>query len=73
MMMASSKLYIGFSGCCDSRMPKRFLMVTRCLENLSSGENRAVLSRNKVRHLRIDLEVLLCAVSSSAYRDVRSL
>ena len=38
---ASSSLYIGFSGCCDRRMPKRFLIVTRCLENLSSGENRA--------------------------------
>jgi hypothetical protein len=30
------------AGCCVGKSPNRFLMVTLCLENLSSGENRAV-------------------------------
>jgi hypothetical protein len=36
-----SSFYMGLAGSWVGRMPKRFLMVTRCLENLSSGEKRA--------------------------------
>ena len=31
----------GFAGVCVSSTPNRFFTVTRCRENLSSGENRA--------------------------------
>lgn len=34
--------YSGFSGVCGNRTLNRFLIVTLCLENLSSGEKRAV-------------------------------
>lgn len=33
--------YIGLAGSCVGRTPYRFFIVTRCRENLSSGENRA--------------------------------
>lgn len=33
--------YNGFDGSWVGRTPNRFLIVTRCRENLSSGENRA--------------------------------
>lgn len=33
--------YMGFAASCVGSRPKRFLIVTLCLENLSSGEKRA--------------------------------
>lgn len=35
------RFHMGFVGSWVGRMPYRFFMVTRCRENLSSGEKRA--------------------------------
>lgn len=41
------KCYISVAGFCVSSSPKRFLIVTRCRENLSSGEKRAAHNRKQ--------------------------
>lgn len=40
-----SYIYIGFSGSCGNNKLNRFFNCTRYLENLSSGEKRAVAGR----------------------------
>jgi len=53
--------YIGLSGNCVNNTLYRFLIVTRCLENLSSGEKRAVQSTKK------NLSLVLSGVVKDSY------
>ena len=51
-------LHMGFSGSWLRSCPNRFLIVTRCLENLSSGEKRAN-SHREDRHMSLNCCILL--------------
>lgn len=63
-------LYMGLAGCCVGRRPNRFLSVTRCRENLSSGEKRAVGAVNRrVRARQLHPAQSLCYLFSPTPLD----